>query len=151
MSAEAGQKSMRNVYLGVFGALAALTVITVGASYLHLARPQAIAVGLAIAAVKVSLIVFFFMHMKFEGKIIRWLMVAALFLVLILLFFILPDLGWSCPVCFGGDGSPMIQGFTWGIVVLLSLPALLFGTFAFFIARSIRRKNAISRDIPSAV
>ena len=142
---------MRNVYLAVFAALAVLTAVTVGASYMHLARPQAIAVGVCIAAVKVSLIVFFFMHMKFEGRIIRWLMVAALFFALILLFFILPDLGWSCAVCFGGEGSPMIQGFTWGIAVLLSLPALLFGAFAFFIIRSIRRKNELTRDHSTAI
>ena len=137
---------MRNVYLAVFAALAVLTAVTVGASYLHLARPQAIAVGVAIAAVKVSLIVFFFMHMKFEGRIIRWLMVTALFFALILLFFILPDLGWSCAVCFGGEGGAMAQGFTWGILVLLSLPALLLGSIAFMIARSVRKKNAIHRD-----
>ena len=144
MNAETGHKSMRNTYLAVFAALAVLTAVTVGVSYLHMARPRAIAVGVAIAALKVSLIVYFFMHMKSEGRIIRWLMVGALCIALILLFFILPDLGWSCPVCFGGEGSAMAKGFTWGILLLLALPAGLFGFVAFMIARSVRRKNGIS-------
>ena len=142
---------MRNIYLIVFGALALLTGITVGVSYLHLTRPTAIAVGLTIAAVKVSLIIFFFMHMKSEGKIIRWFMVAALFFVLILLFFILPDLGWSCPVCFGGEGDALAKGFTWGIALLLALPILLFGSIAFMIIQSIRKKNEISRNSSRAI
>ena len=151
MSAEAGHPSMRNTYLAVFAALAVLTAVTVGASYLHLARAEAIAVGVLIAVLKVSLIVYFFMHLKFEGRIIRWLMVCALALALVLLFFILPDLGWSCPVCFGGEGSSMARGFTWGILVLLALPALLFGSIAFLIFRSVRRKNEAHRNPPPTI
>jgi len=144
---------MKKIYLAVFGALAVLTAATVGVSYLHLTRPYAIAVGIAIAAVKVSLIVFFFMHMKSEGKIIRWLMVTALFFVLILLFFILPDLGWSCPVCFGGgeEGNALAKGFTWGIALLLTLPVILFGSVAYMIVKSVRRKNENSRNSSHAL
>ena len=136
---------MRNKYLAVFGALAALTAVTVSASYLHLARAEAIALALLIAFVKVSLIVAIFMHMKFEGKIIRVIFLAALFFVLVLLFFVMPDLGWSCPVCFGESGGNLAKGFTWGILVLLVLPAAVFGTIAFKIVMSVRRKNEISR------
>ena len=149
MSAQVEHKSMRNTYLAVFGALAVLTAVTVGASYLHLNRTGAIALGLAIAAAKVSLIIYFFMHLKSEGKIIRWLLVVALFLALVLLFFILPDLGWACSVCFGGDGGKLAQGFTWGILLLLLLPLSMFCFIAFMIAKSIRRKNEISRAAPS--
>ena len=142
MSAE---NSMRNKYLAVFATQAVLTAATVGASYLHLARAEAIGLALLIAFVKVSLIVAIFMHMKFEGKIIRIIFLTALFFVLILLFFVMPDLGWSCPVCFGESGGNLAKGFTWGVLLLLLLPAVLFGTIAFKIIMSVRRKNEISR------
>ncbi len=132
---------MKNTYLAVFGALAVLTAATVGASYMHLDRQKAIALALAIVAVKVFLISAFFMHLKFEGKMIRWLLITALFFVFYLLMMVLPDLGWSCPVCFGESGSNLAKGFTWGILVLLLLPAALFGTIAYKISSAVRRKN----------
>lgn len=87
--------SMTRTYLNVFGLLAALTALTVGASYIHFSsRALAIGVGLAIAAVKVTLIGMFFMHLKFEKKLIHVFIYAALFLLLVLLFLILPDIGF---------------------------------------------------------
>lgn len=86
------QQSMRNVYLAVFGALAVLTIVTVMASYMHLARPKAIAVGLAIAAVKVSLIAAFFMHLKSEKKLIHGFFYTAFLFVIFLLVMVLLDL-----------------------------------------------------------
>ena len=86
---------MTKTYLAVFGVLACLTAVTVGVSYLHLARPGAIGVALLIAAIKVSLIVAFFMHFKSEKKIIHWIFLTALLLALVLLFFVLPDLGFK--------------------------------------------------------
>ena len=84
---------MTKIYLTVFGALAVLTALTVGASYLHLARPRAIALAVLIAGIKVSLITAFFMHLKSEKKLIRGMFYAAAALVLILLFLVLPDIG----------------------------------------------------------
>ncbi len=140
---------MKNTYLAVFGALALLTAATVGASYMHLDRSKAITLAMAIVAVKVSLITFFFMHLKFEGKIIRWLMITALFFVIFLLLMVLPDLGWSCPVCFGEAGSNLAKGFTWGILLLLTLPVILLGTIAYKISSSIRRKNESANTLSS--
>ena len=85
--------SQTKIYLAVFAALGLLTAATVGASYLHLARPGAIALALGIAAVKVTLIGAFFMHLKFEKKLIHGFMFTALGFVLILLFLVLPDIG----------------------------------------------------------
>ena len=82
-------------YLAVFGALAVLTAVTVGVSYLHLNRSGAIGIALFIAFVKVSLIATFFMHLKFEKNIIRWVLFAAVFFVLVLLFSVLKDLALS--------------------------------------------------------
>lgn len=84
---------MKKTYLIVFGALAFLTLLTVGVSYLHLNRPGAIAIALLVAGIKVTLIAAFFMHLKFEKKVIHGIFYTALFFVLILLFLVLPDIG----------------------------------------------------------
>jgi cytochrome c oxidase subunit 4 len=58
------------VYITVFVALMALTVITVAVSYLHLPPPMAITVALLVAAVKGSLVACYFMHLISEKKLI---------------------------------------------------------------------------------
>ncbi len=57
-------------YWVVFGALAALTVLTVGVSYLHLPIRVAVAVALFIASVKGGLVIAYFMHLISERAII---------------------------------------------------------------------------------
>ncbi len=64
-SAEDMKKHVR-VYLLVFGALAVLTLVTVGASYLKVSVPLAIALGMLIASIKGSLVACFFMHLISE-------------------------------------------------------------------------------------
>ena len=58
------------VYITVFVALMALTLITVAVSYLHLPSKMAIAVALLIATVKGSLVACYFMHLISEKKLI---------------------------------------------------------------------------------
>lgn len=58
------------IYIAVFVALAALTVVTVTVSYLHLPLWQAVLVALAIASLKASLVALFFMHLISEKQII---------------------------------------------------------------------------------
>ena len=58
----------------VFVALMALTVVTVAISYLELATPAAIAVGLLVAITKGSLVALFFMHLIDERKIVYYTM-----------------------------------------------------------------------------
>jgi cytochrome c oxidase subunit 4 len=74
-------------YYVVFVALLCLTAVTVGVSYLHLARPVAIAVALVIAAVKAGLVAGVFMHLISEKKVIFAVLVltAAFFLLVLLL------------------------------------------------------------------
>ena len=62
------------IYLGVFAALAVLTGVTVGVSYLHLAEGAAVALALVIAITKASLVALFFMHLIDEKKTIYWLL-----------------------------------------------------------------------------
>ena len=57
-------------YILVFVALAALTVVTVAVSYLHLSVGPAIALALFIASIKGSLVACFFMHLISERKLI---------------------------------------------------------------------------------
>jgi cytochrome c oxidase subunit 4 len=68
-SPEAIKKEIRR-YLLVLAALAALTVITVGISRLQLPTWEAIALGLAVATIKGSLVAAFFMHLISERKLI---------------------------------------------------------------------------------
>lgn len=72
-------------YLMVFGALAVLTIVTVLVSYLDVSIGPAVAIALAIATVKGSLVALFFMHLSHEKKAIYWvlLLTAVFFLFLI--------------------------------------------------------------------
>jgi cytochrome c oxidase subunit IV len=58
------------VYIIVFVALMALTLVTVAVSYLHLPPKMAIAVALFVATIKGSLVACYFMHLVSEKKLI---------------------------------------------------------------------------------
>jgi cytochrome c oxidase subunit IV len=58
------------VYITVFVALMALTIITVAISYLDLPTPMAVAVALFVATIKGSLVACYFMHLISEKKLI---------------------------------------------------------------------------------
>jgi cytochrome c oxidase subunit 4 len=70
------------VYITVFVALMALTIITVAISYLHLPVPLAVTVALLVALIKGSLVACYFMHLISEKKLIyAVLVVTVLFFV----------------------------------------------------------------------
>lgn len=69
-------------YVMVFAALAALTVITVGLSYLDLSTGPAVFFGLLVATVKGGLVAAYFMHLLSERKLIYAI------LVLTMVFFV---------------------------------------------------------------
>jgi len=58
------------VYITVFVALMALTIVTVAVSYLDLSPAMAITVALFVATVKGSLVACYFMHLISEKKLI---------------------------------------------------------------------------------
>jgi cytochrome c oxidase subunit IV len=58
------------VYITVFVALMALTIITVAISRLHLPIPIAVSVALLVAVIKGSLVACYFMHLISEKKLI---------------------------------------------------------------------------------
>jgi cytochrome c oxidase subunit IV len=75
------------IYITVFVALMALTLITVAVSYLHLPPLAAISVALFVALVKGSLVACYFMHLIAEKKLIYavLLVTIAFFVVLLAL------------------------------------------------------------------
>ena len=73
------------VYLKVFGALAVLTMVTVGVSYVDLGGRGNIGVALLIATFKAGLVAVFFMHLKGEvASIYRALVLTVLFFVVLM-------------------------------------------------------------------
>ena len=58
------------VYITVFVALMALTLVTVAVSYLHLSTPMAVSVALLVATIKGALVACYFMHLISEKKLI---------------------------------------------------------------------------------
>ncbi len=75
------------IYRRVFFALAALTVLTVAVSYLHLPIIYALIVALLIAISKSSLVASFFMHLISEKRTIY--IVLAFTLVFVIALFVL--------------------------------------------------------------
>ena len=76
-------------YMAVFGALLALTLVTVGVSYLHMAPAPTIAVAIAIAVIKASLVGLFFMHLRSERAVVYWTLGLTAFLFVALIAFLL--------------------------------------------------------------
>ena len=75
------------IYITVFVALMALTIITVAVSRFHLPIPIAVTVALLVATIKGSLVACYFMHLISEKKLIYAVLVltAVFFAVLLAL------------------------------------------------------------------
>jgi cytochrome c oxidase subunit 4 len=86
----------RSLYVGIFGALMVLTILTVAAAFVDLGFLN-IVVALGIAVVKASLVVLFFMHVKYSSKL-TWVVIGSgLFWLAILLSLLMLDYssrGW---------------------------------------------------------
>jgi cytochrome c oxidase subunit 4 len=65
----------RHVYYGVYAALLALTLLTVGMAYLDLG-PLNIVVALSIAICKAVLVMLFFMHLRYSSHL-TWIIAGA--------------------------------------------------------------------------
>lgn len=88
-SAEEIRKHVR-VYILVFAALAVLTVVTVGVSYLQIESVAAtVLIALFIASIKGGLVAGYFMHLMSERQIIFW--VLALTVVFFAALMLLPS------------------------------------------------------------
>jgi cytochrome c oxidase subunit 4 len=67
-------------YVAIFGALLALTLVTVAISTLSLATVPTVGLGLTVATIKAALVVLFFMHLKSERPMILWPLALTAFL-----------------------------------------------------------------------
>jgi len=85
MSIEQVKKSVR-VYITVFVALMALTIVTVAVSTLHLSVVGAVSVALVIAVIKASLVAGYFMHLISEKRVIYATLVLTGMFFLVLMF-----------------------------------------------------------------
>jgi cytochrome c oxidase subunit IV len=83
---EAEIKKQVKIYVVVFAALAALTIVTVAISYLHLSITAAVVLALLVASIKSGLVALFFMHLVSERRIIIYLLLlTVIFFALLLL------------------------------------------------------------------
>jgi cytochrome c oxidase subunit 4 len=74
------------IYITVFVALMALTIITVAISRLHLPVHEAVAIAMLVAVVKGSLVAGFFMHLISEKKLIYAVLALTVAFFVVLLF-----------------------------------------------------------------
>ena len=89
LSQEAVKQQVK-IYIAVFVALAFLTIVTVGISYLRLPPLKAIFFALTLATIKSALVAGFFMHLISERTIIFSVLTLTFIFFLVLL--ILPAL-----------------------------------------------------------
>ena len=95
-------------YIGVFVALAVLTVVTVAISTVHFSGSGNIVVALVIAAFKASLVAAIFMHLKWEKSPSIWWALGICAIFFVFLIFI--------PVLAVGDLPPQAQHGMWDVV-----------------------------------
>ena len=80
-------------YYRIFGYLVVLTIITVAVAFVHLeSELMKVLVALTIASIKACFVALFFMHIKFEGKLIRFVLYVPLILTVILIAALIPDI-----------------------------------------------------------
>jgi cytochrome c oxidase subunit IV len=82
--------SSRGALVSTALALLALTVVTVAVSRVDLGNLN-VAVALAVASVKVSLVALVFMHLKYEDRFQTVILVSSIFFVALLVAFVLFD------------------------------------------------------------
>ncbi len=79
-------------YMLVFFWLTVFTAIEIGMTYLDWSRPM-LAVGLiGTALVKAFLVAFYFMHLKFEGKLVYFMIIFTSVIAILFLLLLFPDI-----------------------------------------------------------
>jgi cytochrome c oxidase subunit 4 len=79
-------KKQTRAYIKVFVTLMVMTILTVAVAYLHMPPVLAIAVAMAIALFKGSLVAGVFMHLFHEHKAIYWILLLTVAFFIVLLF-----------------------------------------------------------------
>jgi cytochrome c oxidase subunit 4 len=79
-------------YFAIFGLLVVLTIVTVGVAFIDIQQEWIkVVLALTIASIKASFVALFFMHLKFESKLIYFILIVPLTLTIILIFALFPD------------------------------------------------------------
>jgi cytochrome c oxidase subunit 4 len=100
-------------YVGVFLALMVLTALTTGVAFIDL-HAWNTPVALAIAVVKMVLVVLFFMHVKYSPSLTKMVILAGFFFMALLVAFTLADeltRIWSPQVHGWGVLLPVLHGW----------------------------------------
>jgi cytochrome c oxidase subunit IV len=100
------------LYVTIFIALLLLTGLTTGVAYIDLGAFNTVA-ALAIAVLKMLLVILFFMHVKYSPKLTKLVIVAAFFWLGLLLTFTLSDV-------FSRSWTPVPQ--SWGPAITAPAP-----------------------------
>ena len=105
-------------YYMIFMLLVVLTVVTVAIAFFRFDNELVnVLLALLVASVKATFVARYFMHLKFEGKLIRLILVAPLVLCVIMIIALIPDIARGRHVVvndmihgyeqsFGGEHSP---------------------------------------------
>lgn len=80
----------RGLYVTIFGTLMLLTAVTVKAAFMDLGH-FGLAVALAIACFKATLVVLYFMHVKYELPLVKIMVPIGLGFVALLILFVFAD------------------------------------------------------------
>jgi cytochrome c oxidase subunit 4 len=78
------------LYVGIFLSLMVLTAVTVAVTYVNLGTFN-LAVAMAVAITKASLVILFFMHVKYSPKVIKVTVGMSFFFLLIMMMMIMSD------------------------------------------------------------
>jgi cytochrome c oxidase subunit IV len=100
-------------YVGIFIALLCFTALTTGVAYIDLGAFNTVA-ALAIAVVKMVLVVLFFMHVKYGGRLIQvFILTGVLFLAILVTFTLADELTrhWSPTPTGWGMLAPFLSRF----------------------------------------
>lgn len=80
-------------YFLIFGFLVGLTIVTVAVAFLHIEKEWIkVLLALTIATFKASMVAMFFMHLKFEGKLIYFILIVPLVFTVVLVCALIPDI-----------------------------------------------------------
>ena len=89
-------------YFLIFGILVVLTIVTVGVAFLNIEKEWIkVILALAIASIKASFVALFFMHLKFESKMIYFIIIVPLTFTVVLVCALFPDIvmtAWHGPL-----------------------------------------------------
>ena len=81
-----------SVYIGVFGALMVLTVVTVAISYMGIPQPWSLIIAMIVAVTKATLVCSVFMHLIWDRRLNVLVVLGAVFFMLVFFTLTMVDL-----------------------------------------------------------